>query len=129
MNKFIRYALLSASGLLILFTAALIFLFGGEHAEKEEEKNRIARCSDTDMAFIMSQKFVKKELKAPDDARFPSALDRQVSVINSAECKFHVRAFVDAKNSLNATIRTPYEVDMEYDYDKKLWGSSNLKIN
>lgn len=129
MSKIARYVIFTISGLLILFVITLIVLFGDKHSEAQKEKDRATRCSDTDMAFIMSQKFVKRELKSPDDAKFPSANDKQVSVVSSGDCEFRVRAFVDAKNSLNATTRTAYSVDMTYDYDKKLWSSRNLKIN
>ncbi|WP_132478412.1 hypothetical protein [Paracandidimonas soli] len=96
-------------------------------AKKAEEKRK-KDCSDTVMAFVMSQNFVKRALKAPSTAKFPYAHDGDVAIQKTGECKFRVHGYVDAQNSFGAMIRTPYSIDMEYFPDSKKWGGSNLSM-
>jgi|GEM_PF-5289008 len=70
-------------------------------------------CADTgiakDQALFASQNFVKRELKAPGSAEFPTRFDAEgVSVIAMGQCEFSVRAWADAQNSFGALIRTSY---------------------
>jgi hypothetical protein len=87
-----------------------------EAAEAAEEKAaRLAKaCSDTTMAFVMSQEFVKRSLKAPSTAEFPWITDDQVAVSAKPDCGFHVIAWVDAQNGFGAQIRSRYVVDLKY---------------
>jgi len=65
------------------------------------------------MAYIMSQGFVKKRLKSPGSAEFPSMAwdktDIRISFDRSTGL-YTVRAWVDAQNSFGAKIRTNYIV-------------------
>lgn len=87
-----------------------------EAAEAAEEKAaQLAKaCSDTTMAFVMSQEFVKHSLKAPSTAEFPWITDDQVAVSAKPDCGFHVIAWVDAQNGFGAQIRSRYVVDLKY---------------
>jgi hypothetical protein len=118
--------------LCVAFIVGLIVVFGDSNAERQEaqkaEEQAKRNCSDGPMAFIMSQGFVKRELKSPSSAKFPYAHDDGVSIQKTGECKFRVRGFVDAQNSFGAMIRTPYSIDMEYFPDSKKWGGSNLSM-
>jgi hypothetical protein len=81
----------------------------------EEKAARLAKaCSDTTMAFVMSQEFVKRSLKAPSTAEFPWITDDQVAVSPKPDCGFHVVAWVDAQNGFGAQIRSRYVVDLKY---------------
>ena len=94
------------------------------------EADQIAKdCSNTSMAYIMSQNFVKKRLKAPSSAQFPSTLDQGVSITPGASCSFEVAAYVDAKNGFGAPLRSYYSASMSYDRSSKMWRATKLTIN
>lgn len=57
-------------------------------------------------AFVMSQSFVEKRLKAPSTADFCSYSDATVTDLGGG--RFRVSAYVDAQNSFGAKIRTRY---------------------
>lgn len=57
-------------------------------------------------AFVMSQSFVEKRLKAPSTADFCSYSDATVTDLGDG--RFRVSAYVDAQNSFGAKIRTNY---------------------
>jgi hypothetical protein len=70
-------------------------------------------CSDSSSsgptkieAFVMSQSFVEKMLKAPSTADFCSYSDATVTDLGDG--RFRVSAYVDAQNSFGAKIRTNY---------------------
>lgn len=117
------------------FVVVLIVLFGDDHAQREAEKaaqraeeSQLKACADTTMAYIMSRRFVERELVAPSTAKFPSALADGVHSVQSEDCKFSVVAYVDAQNSLGATVRTRYSIEMEYFPDRQSWLGRNLQI-
>lgn len=63
---------------------------------------------DADMAFYMSQEFVKDKLKAPSTAEFPRRSDSDVTVTKLGSGKYSVIAWVDSENGFGAMIRTTY---------------------
>ena len=64
---------------------------------------------ESTMAYVMMQGFVKRNLKAPATAKFPSlAWDDQVQVIRLSGQTYKVYGYVDAQNSFGALIRTGY---------------------
>ncbi len=64
---------------------------------------------ESTMAYVMMQGFVKRNLKAPATAKFPSlAWDDQVRVVRVSGQKYMVYGYVDAQNSFGALIRTNY---------------------
>lgn len=80
--------------------------------EKEQAQEK-ARCSDTIMAYVMSQNFVKTKLVVPASAKFPSFSG--VKVTQRGECKFSVQGYVDSQSSFGAMLRTAYSADVRYD--------------
>lgn len=56
-----------------------------EAAEREAALRK--KCEDKTMAFIMSQEFVKRNLKAPKTAEFPWFSDDQVNVATMPGCR------------------------------------------
>jgi type IV pilus biogenesis protein CpaD/CtpE len=65
-------------------------------------------CDNDSMAFVMSQNFVKRDLRAPSTAKFPMTTAPGVSVTKMPNCRFRVRSYVDAQNGFGAQIRTNY---------------------
>lgn len=57
-------------------------------------------------AFVMSQNFVEKRLKAPSTAEFCSYSD--ATVLDLGDGRFRVSAYVNAENSFGAKVRTTY---------------------
>lgn len=72
------------------------------------------------MAFVMANEFVKRELKAPATAVFPSITDSGVLVTRTPsrtgkQCAFRVLTFVDAQNSFGAQLRSGFVVQVAPD--------------
>jgi hypothetical protein len=83
------------------------------------------RPSDSAMAWVMAKDFVTKRLKDPTDADFGSLMgDFQSSddvVTSVGDGRFHVHAWVDAKNSFGGKVRTHFDADLQYDQQDKTW--------
>src|SRR5687767_12798343 len=69
------------------------------------EKRAQQQCEDKITAFVMSQDFVKDQLKAPATAKFPRFTNEDVRVTYLGDCTHEVRAFVDAENAFGAKLR------------------------
>lgn len=121
---------------LVVFSFVAGIVWKGEPREKVSELDRYvaalekeqaqekARCSDTIMAYVMSQNFVKAKLVAPSTAKFPSFSD--VKVTKSGECKFTVLGYVDSQNSFGAMLRTAYTAEVRYDRQSGKWALESL---
>lgn len=76
-------------------------------------------CENEDMALVMAHDFIKRQLKAPASADFPSRADSGVTVVKtdlgSGKCEFMVGTYVDAQNSFGANIRTQFFVTLSPD--------------
>lgn len=99
-----------------------------EAQTQQELKKKYRQCSDSTMAYIMSQRFVERELKAPRTAKFPSFHADGVRVRDLNGCRFSVTAYVDAQNSFGAMMRTNYTITMEYLPGEKLWRGEDLRM-
>lgn len=103
------------------------FYYQSEEQAIDRRATDVAKaCEDRIAAYVMSQNFVKRELKSPSSASFPSIT--QVSAVAVGGCKFDISAFVDAQNGFGAQIRTHYTAKMEYLPDTKMWRALNLNI-
>lgn len=80
---------------------------------------RVAECGSDTMAFVMSQTFVKKQLKAPSTAKFPYI--NEASVLREGKCGFRVESYVDAQNSFGAMLRTYYTASVVYEPRSDTW--------
>jgi hypothetical protein len=85
-------------------------------------------CGDTTMAFVMSQEFVKRSLKAPSTAEFPWFTDDQVAVTQRPDCGFRIVAWVDAQNGFGAQIRSRYVVELKYLDGSGEWQLTDIDI-
>lgn len=79
-------------------------------AEERERRQREAAAEKLKLdAYIMSQEFVKRRLKAPSTAQFPRFNDSDVIVAFSADTsKFTVLAWVEAQNAFGVFLRSDY---------------------
>lgn len=69
-------------------------------------------CRDSTAAYVMSQAFVKEQLKAPATAQFPGFSSVQTNYLG--KCRHLVRAYVDSENSFSALLRTRYVATVRY---------------
>ena len=98
-------------------------------AAEQVELARLAReCGDQHSvsAFVMSQRTVTANLRAPSTAEFPSI--NAVNVSPVGDCRYVVSAFVDAQNGFGAQIRTPYRAVMERDPESGGWRLLELEM-
>ena len=79
-------------------------------------------------AFVKSQTFMKRQLKAPSTASFPYITDSEVKVSHQGNGKFLVKAYVDAQNSFGAQIRTHYLCELQ-DKGDGTWSLISLNTN
>lgn len=104
--------------LIIASIVAGYWIFGiPERGPRVEAASNCDRIS----AFVMSQEFVRRELKSPKTAEFPYISDATVTVTPGKKCRFSVASYVDAQNSFGALIRTNYTVDV--------WTENGLEWN
>ncbi|MGB3897113.1 MAG: hypothetical protein WA973_00995 [Mesorhizobium sp.] len=91
---------------------------------------RAKDCKNTTMAFVMSQEFVRRQLKAPSTAEFPYITNDQVAVSTKPDCMFRVIAWVDAQNGFGAQIRSRYVVDLKLlDDEAGTWQAIDVRID
>jgi hypothetical protein len=83
------------------------------------------RRGDPISAFVMSQEFVKRALKSPSTADFPW-FDRSF-VSKLGEGRYHVSAYVDAKNAFGAELRSRYTCVVTTD-DGDSWSLESIDI-
>lgn len=94
------------------------------HARQEQEQR--AQYARRSMAFLMSQEFLKKILKAPATAKFPSFEDKFVLPVG--DNVYEVRAFVDAENAFSALLRTGYYAKLKYTGNEE-WQLIDIKLD
>ncbi|MBV7482493.1 hypothetical protein [Bordetella sp. BOR01] len=114
-NRFVVIAIVAA----IVVGVGFYFIPGGTTDPKA--------CGDETMAYVMSQKAVSRQLKAPGSAEFPLMPDAKV--VRTDTCKFAVSAYVDAQNSFGAKVRSYYSADMEYSPDSRTWRATDVRID
>lgn len=109
------------------------YFFSYNSAENLSKRNlqaERAACMNSTMAFVMSQSFVRQQLKSPSTAVFPLINSSGVSVEYLRQepgCRHAVRGYVDAQNSFGAVVRNTYSVTMERVKDS-IWRAHDLKI-
>jgi hypothetical protein len=117
------------SGLIIIGMAVWFFakVFGGG-SSSTVANSQVDKCDDPTMAFVMSQNFVKKNLKSPSTADFPYINNDGVRVSKISDCNYQVIGYVDSQNGFGAMVRSSYSVNMESTTDGKKWTARNLII-
>ncbi len=82
-------------------------------------------CESDTEAFAIAQEFVKRTLRSPSTASFPTMAADGVSVrrgtLEDGRCSFDVRLFVDAENAFGGTVRESFIVAVSPDGDSGEW--------
>jgi hypothetical protein len=97
-------------------------------AELEKARAEEAKCSDEISAFVMSQEFVKDQLKAPSTAKFPWMSNSQVSVKYLGDCVYEISAYVDSQNSFGAMLRSRYYAKLQNRRGTDSWSALAIRI-
>jgi hypothetical protein len=110
-----------------------------EEAREAEEKRKAAEAETAEMiakecgeknaslAYVMSQDFVKQQLRAPATADFPSWPDEyRVSVLGN--CQYQVQSYVDAQNGFGALIRSNYSAVVQLFPESGSWVALEVNI-
>jgi hypothetical protein len=116
---------LASLGLLLAY---LVLALGSSDSRTPAQKEQ-ADCEDKTTAFVMSQSFVEKRLKAPATAVFPHMTDSEVNVKYLGDCTHEVRAYVDAQNSYGALIRNRYYVRLQKQKGTDTWTALEVQIS
>lgn len=87
--------------------------FREEQKAKEKDAKDEKTCSNDITAFVISQDFIRKNLKAPTTAVFPYITSDGVMVNYLGNCTHEIIAYVDAENSFGAKLRTKYYIKMQ----------------
>lgn len=108
----------------------LAIIIGAAWLYSEVSKNKDPNaCGSKSMAFVISQEFVKKRLKAPATASFPWGTNSAgVSVVERGRCEYTVNAYVDAENSFGAKLRTQYRADVTYMPEGNSWQLNDISM-
>lgn len=99
-----------------------------QEAVNEKAAALAKKCDDKIAAFVMSQEFVKRNLKAPSTASFPWFTGNQVAVTTKPGCAFTVLAWVDSQNSFGAQLRSRYVVNLKYVDVGNSWQLTDIAI-
>lgn len=97
-------------GCLILIIGFILFVWmtGGFTDKRSPQEKRHEELSSE--AFVVSQDFIRKHLKAPSTSQF--AAQRESEVVSTDDTTFTVTSYVDAQNSFGAMIRSRYICEM-----------------
>lgn len=80
------------------------------------------------MAYVMMEDFVKRQLKAPASADFPSFSDgRDRHITRLAGQKYRITSWVDAQNGFGAKIRNHFIGEIEQTSEDK-WHLRSLEF-
>lgn len=115
----------SPVGFIGIFVIIVVVVVGFKSCFGDKEAMAKERCKDTGLAFVMSQRFVKRELKSPSSAKFPSMA---ASAVQVGECSISILSSFEAQNSFGALLRGGYKVTMHYNKDSDTWSATNLII-
>lgn len=77
-------------------------------------------------AYLTAQDYVRKELKTPSRAEFPSFSDKMM--ILPTGWKFVVTGVVDSQNSYGAMLRSTYFCDIVYNPITKKWSDGKVQL-
>jgi len=76
-------------------------------------------------AWLMSQEFVKDQLKAPSTASFPSYSESYVTDFGGG--RFRVNGYVDAENSFGAKLRSRFTCTLN-SQDGEHWHLEDINV-
>ena len=108
----------------------IMLVIGAMKSCSDDPKPTVSRadrmCTDEGYAWVMSNNFVKRALKAPSTAKFPYKPDAYSYL---GDCRHSIVGSVDSQNSFGAMIRTTFSVTMVYQKHDNKWRAENLVIH
>lgn len=108
----------------LMIALALILSAQGCSSETKEQRAE-KRCVDSSWAWVMSQRYVKNNLKSPSSAEFP-ALPNAAEHISG--CTHVVVGDFEAQNGFGAMVRHRFSAKMTYNKQSDTWSGSDLNI-
>jgi len=120
---------MSAAKVLFFFIIILICFVGYCNSNSNKSNQRVESIPDSLDAFLISKKFVLKNLKAPSTAVFPD--NEYKCSINNADSTYIVTSYVDSQNSFGAQLRSTYIVTMKFtgrDESSTNWNLIDINI-
>lgn len=109
---------------LVLFLIMLILFVS---CSGNSPVQKIDYCSDEQSAYLNSKNFIINSLKSPSTAELPHYTE--VSIINGESCTFRINGYVDAQNSFGATIRSKYNMTVQYNESKDAYILKNITFD
>ncbi|WGK60502.1 hypothetical protein QAO71_10395 [Halopseudomonas sp. SMJS2] len=108
----------------------IMLVIGALQSCSDDKAPKVSRadkmCSDQGYAWVMSNNFVKRQLKAPSTADFPYKPDAYSYL---GDCRHSIVGSVDSQNSFGAMIRTTFSVTMVYQKNDNKWRAENLALH
>ena len=67
------------------------------------------------LAYGYAEDFVKKKLKSPSSAKFPSASEKKKHTRSTYNCSYKIDSWVDSQNSFGAMLRTKFTCEIAFE--------------
>lgn len=103
------------TGIIAVAFILLVAIFGGNGGSSGPYNSSGTNYDEPEYddigAWIVTEKFVKRRLKSPSTAEFPSMTDADITQTGK---KFEISSYVDAQNSFGAQIRKDFNITVEY---------------
>lgn len=101
----------------------VILLIGGLWLLAQLGDHTDDKCGDALGAYLMSERFMKRRLKAPSTASFAGHHNSTTTRLDCA--LWRVSSYVDAQNGFGAMVRTRYTAVLSFD-GQKAWTLKSL---
>lgn len=116
-----KYIVLIIPALLILILSSC-----GKPTQEDLAKRAAKTCKDAILSYTYAKDFIKRNLKAPTTAKFPSF--REVNHTYKGNCTHRLTGTVDAQNSFGAMIRNSFDVTVRYDSAKETYYLEHISV-
>lgn len=107
-----------------LLAMGLVLSIQGCSSETKEEKAE-RRCTDSSWAWVMSQRYVKNNLRSPSSAKFPTF---PIHAEHLSGCSHFVIGELEAQNGFGVMIKQRFHAKMTYNKESDTWSGSDLTI-
>ncbi|WP_432783733.1 hypothetical protein QZH45_09740 [Pseudomonas corrugata] len=121
MNKGRGFLFCAATLMLLICSSA--FGSGGEQAAPAEK----TKCYGV-TAYVMSGRFVRAKVHAPEAAQFPPYKATGVNIRELGPCQYAIDSYVDVRAYDGQMHRHYYTVTMQGDLNGDVWRAENLII-
>jgi hypothetical protein len=80
-------------------------------------------------AYVMCQRYVSQQLRAPGSARYPSIGASGVQSEHQGDGRYLVRGYVDSQNAFGALLRAQWLCEIEHDGASDAWRSLGVVVD